>query len=89
MAIDRHTITEHINDIEDDEWILDTDQMIFMLQYHNAIEAAFDADDDGFFEALEQSEAFRSIFGEMTFDEAYDRYECMMEADNGNPSVAS
>jgi hypothetical protein len=70
----------HQNDQADaDHWILDTDQMIFMMQHHNMIEAAYASEDLDSLRLLAASEAFKSVFGEMSFDEAYDRYECALE----------
>ncbi|GEM_PF-2388668 len=56
-------------------WTLSPEQMLFMLQHHNAIEAAFSRDDMEFLRELSAREAFVSVFGEMGIDEAYDRYE--------------
>jgi hypothetical protein len=36
-------------------WELDTDQMLFMLQHHNAIEVAYEQDDLESLARLEQS----------------------------------
>jgi hypothetical protein len=69
---------------EEDQWILTTDQMIFMLQYHNPIEAAYENDDMEYLRSLAASEEYKSIFGDMSFDEAYDRYECMLEDDSAD-----
>jgi hypothetical protein len=74
---------------ENDSWTLTTDQMIFMLQYHNAVEAAYANDDMDFLRSLAASEAFVSVFGEMIFDEAYDRYESTLEDDHADSSMAS
>lgn len=63
----------------DDEWSLNTDQMIFMMQHHNLIEQAFADDDMDSLRALAASEAYKMIFHDMSFDEAYDRYESMLE----------
>jgi hypothetical protein len=75
---------QHLHEQEEDDWSLNTDQMIFMLQHHNVIEAAFENDDMQFLRDLADSEAYRSIFGDMSFDEAYDRYEVMLEDDSAN-----
>ena len=66
-------------DAPDDEWTLTADQMIFMLQHHNAIEQAYTNDDDAYLEGLTASDEYRVLFGDMSFDEAYDRYECTIE----------
>ena len=60
-------------------WILNADQMTFMLQHHNAIETAYAANDIDFLRELAKSDAYRKLFGEMGWDEAYDRYETMLE----------
>ena len=64
---------------DEDAWVLNADQMIFMLQHHNAIEQAYENDDDAYFQNLTTSEDYRELFGDMSFDEAYDRYECTVE----------
>lgn len=58
-----------------DDWTLTTDQMIFMLQHHNPIEAAYRADNTAFLCELAESADFKRLFGDMTWDEAFDRYE--------------
>lgn len=68
------------NETAVDEWSLTTDQMVFMLQYHNQIETAYAAQDLDYLRELAASGAFQAIFGDMSFDEAYDRYECTLEA---------
>lgn len=62
-----------------DDWTLDADQMIFMLQHHNAIEAAYEKDDTAYLKRLANSDEYKAIFGDMSFDEAYDRYETVIE----------
>lgn len=58
-----------------EEWALNPDQMLFMLQHHNAIEAAFANDDTAWVAEFMATSEYRALFGEMGFDEAYDRYE--------------
>lgn len=60
---------------EDDDWTLNVDQMVFMIQHHNQIEDAFDRDDMDTLRTLAASQEFLTIFGDMSFDESYDRYE--------------
>jgi hypothetical protein len=60
-------------------WILNADQMTFMLQHHNVIEAAYASDDLDFLRRLAASETYRGLFSDMGWDEAYDRYETMLE----------
>jgi hypothetical protein len=67
--------------VQQDEWVLNTDQMVFMLQHHNPITAAYEAGDMESLRELAASDEFKAIFGEMGFDEAYDRYECMLKND--------
>ncbi|GEM_PF-3598592 len=59
----------------DGDWTLTSDQMVFMLRHHNAMLAAYQTDDLDFLRALAQSEDYAAVFGTMSFDEAYDRYE--------------
>jgi hypothetical protein len=82
MAIGDHDKTDQV---AQDDWTLNADQMLFMLQHHNPIETAYADGDLDFLRELAQSEAYLAAFGEMPWDEAYDRYECMLEAADGNP----
>jgi hypothetical protein len=50
-----------------------------MLQHHNRIEAALTAGDVEAIRELAASPEWTAAFGKMGFDEAYDRYECMLE----------
>lgn len=59
----------------DDEWALEGDQLAFMLQHHDQIEAAYASDDMSVLDELEASPEYRALFGDMPWDEAYDRYE--------------
>ena len=62
-----------------DDWSLSSDQMIFMLQHNNEIEAAYERDDLEFLRSLAASDEYKAAFGDMSFDEAYDRYETLLE----------
>lgn len=91
MAVSNRDLTQNVPEIVenssgygqnieiDDEWSLTTDQMIFMMQHHNLIEQAFEDDDMDSLRTLAASEAFKLIFHDISFDEAYDRYESMLE----------
>lgn len=65
-----------------DEWNLTTDQMFFLIQLHNPIQEAYASDNMAYLDSIENSEAYRSLFGNMSFDEAMDRYECMLDEDS-------
>jgi predicted RNase H-like HicB family nuclease len=60
------------------DWTLNPDQLIFMLRHHNTIAAAFASEDLIYLRDLAASTAFRATFGDMGFDEAWDRYETML-----------
>jgi hypothetical protein len=64
------------------DWSLTPEQMLFLMQNHNALETAFAEDNLEFLRMFASSEAFVNFFGSMGFDEAYDRYETMLESDN-------
>ena len=49
--------------------------MLFMLQYHNPVEAAYASDNVTYLRQLEASADYQPLFGKMSWDEAYDRYE--------------
>jgi hypothetical protein len=59
----------------DAQWALEGAQLVFMLRHKDAIEAAYDDDDMATLDALESSDEYRALFGDMTWDEAYDRFE--------------
>lgn len=65
-------------------WGLNPEQMLFMMRHNNAIEAAYDEDDMAYFEHLVLTEEYKQAFADMSFDEAYDRYECMLEDSSGD-----
>jgi hypothetical protein len=58
-----------------DDWVLSVDQMIFMMQHHNEIEDAFDNIDMQALVDISNLKEYKDVFGDMSFDEAYDRYE--------------
>lgn len=62
-----------------DDWILSIEQLVFMFDRHYDIARAEKADDDAWFQQLMGSEEWRDVFGNMGFDEAYDRYECVRD----------
>lgn len=68
----------------EDNWTLTSEQMIFMLQYNNYIEEAFRKDDFAALQTLADSEEYQQVFGDMSFDEAFDRYETTVEDAGGN-----
>lgn len=61
--------------IEEDEWSLTAGQTLFMMQRHNAILEAYERDDVDFLKSLEASAEYQTAFGDMSWDEAFDRYE--------------
>ena len=60
---------------QSDDWSLTPAQALFMLQNHNPIEIAFAESNLNYLRELASSPEFQGIFGDMGFDEAYDRYE--------------
>lgn len=65
--------------MSDNDWSLSGAQALWMLQHHNLIEDAFATDNMSALDIVVASDDFKTIFGEMSFDEAYDRYESMLE----------
>jgi len=65
---------ERTRGIDHSDWSLTPEQMLLMLQSHNAIEAAFEQDDLEFLRQFASNHEFKMLFGDMGFDEAYDRY---------------
>src|SRR5262245_36558153 len=68
----------------DSKWTLTAAQIAFMLVYHNAIEEAFAKDNLDSLREMAASSDFKSVFGEMSFDEAYDRYETVLGAEEAH-----
>jgi hypothetical protein len=82
MTLREHRDTGRLT--QDDDWTLNARQMLFMLQHHNPIETAYAEDDMEFLRLLAKSEGYLAAFGDMLWDEAYGRYECMVESGDGN-----
>jgi hypothetical protein len=61
--------------LHDDDWLLTSEQMLYMMRHHNPILEAYEREDWGFLRALAASDEYRSAFGAMGWDEAFDRYE--------------
>ena len=59
------------------EWTLTTAQMLYMMKRHNRILKAYENDDMDDLCKIAKSKSFKKVFGKMSFDEAYDRYEAM------------
>lgn len=63
---------------EDDDFILNAAQMQFMINAHNAAEAAYATEDWAIIDEITASDEWQRLFGDMSWDQAYDRYEIMM-----------
>ena len=57
-----------------DDWTLTPEQTLYMLQHHNEIEVAFQDHDLDSLSAFAETSDYTAVFGDMRFDEAYDRY---------------
>lgn len=60
-------------------WTLTHEQFDFMLRHDAKIWFAYTQDDMTYLNNLEQSDEYRLLFGNMSFDEAIDRYECVLD----------
>lgn len=61
-----------------EDFTLNAAQMEFMINVDLAAERADQADDYAFFDELVESEKWEALFGTMSWDQAYDRYEIMI-----------
>jgi len=63
------------------DWSLSADQTIYMLQLNNLIEAWSNGDQDAAYTVMDlaTSKEFTDLFGDISFDEAHDRYQWMIE----------
>jgi hypothetical protein len=68
-------LTADITDTDPDDWSLTTEQALFMLQHNNWF-AGEDVEDARHLANLRE---YVELFGDMSIDEAIDRYECMIE----------
>ncbi len=73
MAIKQRT--ENHESVERDDWSLTAEQMLFMMRHHNPILAAYEREDMDFLRQLAASQDYKAAFGNMSWDEAFDRYE--------------
>lgn len=64
--------------IEDNDFTLNAAQMQFMINAHNAAETAYAARDWTFMDDIMATGEWQQLFGAMSWDQAYDRYELMM-----------
>jgi hypothetical protein len=70
-----HTLQKTLASSDDEQWALEGAQLAFMLQHRDVIEAAYDSDDMAALDVIEGSDEYRVLFGDMSWDEAYDRFE--------------
>jgi hypothetical protein len=66
------------SEITDDDFTLNAAQMQFMINAHNAAEAAYENQDWTIIDEITASNEWRQLFGDMSWDQAYDRYEIVM-----------
>jgi hypothetical protein len=62
-----------------DDWTLTPRQYVWMTTHEPYIRWAFEADDMPGLREFAQTADYLQAFGKMSFDEAYDRFECMQE----------
>lgn len=70
-----NTTQQASTDMQEESFILNTKQMEFMLNVEAAAERADRDDDFAFFDELVASDEWRERFGDMNWDQAYDRFE--------------
>ena len=62
---------------DEDDFSLNAAQMVFMMNSENAMRKAESEDDVQFFRNLAASDEYKALFGDMSIDQAIDRYEVM------------
>ncbi len=62
---------------DEDDFSLNAAQMVFMMNSENAMRKAELEDDVQFFRNLAASDEYKALFGDMSIDQAIDRYEVM------------
>jgi hypothetical protein len=73
--------------LTENDWTLTPEQMLFLMQHNNAFESAYTNDDLEALRAFASSEDYLTLFGNMGFDEAYDRYETILESDDARQII--
>ena len=63
----------------EDDFTLSVEQMVFMLNAISAIEQAEAEGDKQFFIDLKESAEYKFLFGNMSIDQALDRYELTLD----------
>lgn len=58
-----------------DDWLLTDEQYAYMMVRRYDIERAYINEDDSFFDEIENSDEYKRLFGDMSWNEAYDRFE--------------
>ena len=71
-------MSDHAYEPVEDDFTLNAAQMEFMINVEVAVDEADRQDNDTFFDALVASDAWQMLFGDMSWDQAYDRYEIMI-----------
>jgi hypothetical protein len=67
----------------DDEWSLTAEQTVFMTAIHSLITGVVTDEIVDLIRILAYSHDYKLGFGEMSFDEAVDRYLCMLDERSG------
>jgi len=64
------------------DWTLTEDQVRWFVRRKSEIETAYECDDKlPVLDELEQSAEYKATFGDMVWDEAYDRFECWLDGE--------
>lgn len=63
----------------DKDWTLTDRQFAFLSVRHYTIHRAFECDNMAYLRKLATTPKYLELFGAMSFDEAIDRYECVLE----------
>lgn len=70
--------------MSDENFKLNNLQMAFMTSKIVLAERAYREDDESFFDEIVKTEQWKQIFGAMSWDQAYDRYEETLKDDESN-----
>jgi hypothetical protein len=63
----------------DDDTALTSEQMFFFLEHHNMIMEALNYDNREALLKLASGTAYHAVFGDMSWDEAYSKYERFLD----------
>jgi GTP1/Obg family GTP-binding protein len=64
-----------------DNWTLTEDQLRFMVIWYPSLRNIDNTFFKEFVDIIDNSDAYKQLFGDMPWDEAYDRFDCWLDGE--------